>query len=224
MTANSLFTRLRDACAEDWEAYVAHPFIRGIQDGTLPEACFRHYLIQDYLFLIHFGRAYALAAYKADTLQDIRAAAENLRVITDVEMGLHVEFCREWGLSEDEMQSAPEAEENMAYTRYVLERGMAGDVLDLHVALAPCMCGYADIGRRLSEDPATVWEDNPYRAWIDMYASDDYQDGTAHALVAMDRLYERRAGENRMPDLIRTFGQATRLEIGFWQMGMNAAT
>jgi thiaminase (transcriptional activator TenA) len=223
MTANSLFARLRDACADDWQAYVAHPFVAGIQDGTLPEACFKHYLVQDYLFLIHFSRAYALTAYKADTLEDLRAAAESLRVITDVEMGLHVEFCREWGLSEQDMLTAPEAEENMAYTRYVLERGMAGDVLDLHVALAPCMCGYADIGKRLGEDPATVWDGNPYKAWIEMYASDDYQEGTVVALEAMDRLYERRAGENRMPDLIKTFRQATRLEIGFWQMGMDAA-
>lgn len=223
MSANSLFARLRDACAEDWEAYVAHPFVRGIQSGTLAAACFKHYLVQDYLFLIHFGRAYALAAYKADTLEDIRAAAESLRVITEVEMGLHVEFCQDWGLTEEQMQAAPEAEENMAYTRYVLERGMAGDVLDLHVALAPCMCGYADIGKRLAEDPATVWDGNPYRAWIEMYASDEYQEGTEQAMRAMDRLFERRAGENRMPDLVRTFEQATRLEIGFWQMGMDAA-
>lgn len=223
MSANSLFTRLRETCADDWEAYTRHEFVQGIQDGTLPEACFRHYLVQDYLFLIHFGRAYALAAYKADTLEDIRAAAESLRVITDVEMGLHVEFCREWGLSEAQMQAAPEAEENMAYTRYVLERGMAGDALDLHVALMPCMCGYADIGTQLAEDTATVWDGNPYRAWIEMYASDEYQDGTVQALNAVDRLYARRAGENRMPDLIKTFEQATRLEIGFWQMGMNAA-
>lgn len=223
MSTNSLFTRLRETCADDWEAYTRHEFVQGIQDGTLPEACFRHYLVQDYLFLIHFGRAYALAAYKADTLEDIRAAAESLRVITDVEMGLHVEFCREWGLSEAQMQAAPEAEENMAYTRYVLERGMAGDALDLHVALMPCMCGYADIGTQLAEDTATVWDGNPYRAWIEMYASDEYQDGTVQALNAVDRLYARRAGENRMPDLIKTFEQATRLEIGFWQMGMNAA-
>jgi len=37
----------------------------------LPEQCFRHYLVQDYLFLIHFARAYALAAYKSETLADI---------------------------------------------------------------------------------------------------------------------------------------------------------
>jgi thiaminase/transcriptional activator TenA len=94
-TANSsdLFAQLRDACSEEWQAYVGHPFVIGLADGSLPEACFRHYLGQDYLFLIHFARAHALAAYKADTLADIRQAAAGLSAIIDVEMGLHVKFC-----------------------------------------------------------------------------------------------------------------------------------
>jgi thiaminase/transcriptional activator TenA len=64
----SLFARLRAAAADDWEAYTGHEFVRRLADGSLPEECFRHYLIQDYLFLIHFARAYALAAYKSETL------------------------------------------------------------------------------------------------------------------------------------------------------------
>ena len=66
-----LFSHLRDACADEWRAYTDHAFVRGVADGALPQACFRHYLGQDYLFLIHFARAYALAAYKADTLGSI---------------------------------------------------------------------------------------------------------------------------------------------------------
>jgi len=34
------------------------------------------------------------------------------------------------------MKALPEAAETIAYTRYVLERGLSGDLLDLHVALA----------------------------------------------------------------------------------------
>ena len=55
-----LFRRLREACAGDWAAYTWHPFVQGLSDGTLPLAAFRRYLIQDYLFLIHFARAKAL--------------------------------------------------------------------------------------------------------------------------------------------------------------------
>ena len=74
-----LYPQLRDTAAETWQAYVTHPFVAQLAAGTLPEACFRHYLGQDYLFLIQFARAYALAAYKADTLADIRAAASRTR-------------------------------------------------------------------------------------------------------------------------------------------------
>ena len=58
----TLFARLRAACTADWEAYTGHAFVRQLAAGTLPEKCFRQYLIQDYLFLIHFARAWALAA------------------------------------------------------------------------------------------------------------------------------------------------------------------
>jgi thiaminase/transcriptional activator TenA len=66
--------RLRAANVSDWAAYTQHAFVRGLADGSLPEPAFRHYLVQDYLFLIHFARAYALAGYKAETLADIRMA------------------------------------------------------------------------------------------------------------------------------------------------------
>ena len=135
---------------EIWQAYVAHPFVAQLSAGTLPEACFRHYLGQDYLFLIQFARAHALAAYKADALADIRAAAAGMSAIIDTEIGLHVDYCAGWGLDQDDMQALPEASATIAYSRYVLEKGLQGDLLDLYVALAPCVIGYGEIGARLA--------------------------------------------------------------------------
>jgi len=217
---NNLFDTLRAACAEEWSAYTEHAFVKGMADGSLPEPCFRHYLGQDYLFLIQFARAYGLAAYKADTLEDIRDAAAGLSAIIDVEMGLHVEFCQGWGMSEAEMAALPEADATLAYTRYVLEKGLQGDLLDLHVALAPCMLGYAVIGKTLDDDPNTKTEDNPYQAWIEMYASQDYQDVAEAEMQTLNRLMETRGGSGRLASLTKTFRQATRLETAFWDMGM----
>ncbi len=217
-----LFSRLREACADEWRVYTDHDFVRGLADGTLPEACFRHYLGQDFLFLIHFARAYALAAYKGDNLGDIRQAAASLSAILDVEMDLHVKFCSRWGLDEDDMAALPEAEETMAYTRYVLEKGLQGDLLDLHVALAPCILGYAEIGRTLAESPATRLEGNPYAPWIDMYASDQYQAVAEDERATIERLMARRGSPGRLPVLTETFRQATRLEAALWDMGMHA--
>jgi thiaminase/transcriptional activator TenA len=215
----TLFERLTTDTATAWDAYIDHEFVSGLADGTLPDQCFRHYLGQDYLFLIHFARAYALAAYKADTLDDIRQAAGGLSAIVDMEMDLHVKFCADWGLTEEGMEALPEAAETMAYTRFVLERGAAGDLLDLHVALAPCIIGYAEIGAALADKTTS---DNPYAPWIEMYASDDYQQVAAAEIAQLDKLMEARGGEGRYPALAKTFDQATRLEIAFWQMGLDA--
>ena len=117
------------------------------------------------------------------------------------------------------MEATPEARETMAYTRFVLERGMAGDLLDLHVALAPCLIGYAEIARSI----ATVSPDNPYRAWVEAYASDDYQAVAAREAEVLDSLMERRGGPGRIASLSATFGAATRLEADFWLMGLDAA-
>ena len=205
-STDSLFSQLRDAAGEDWSDYTGHAFVQGLGDGSLPEACFRHYLIQDYLFLIHFARAYALAAYKSETLEDLRAAARTVSALTDTELGLHVQYCAGWGLTEADMAAMPEATATMAYTRYVLERGMAGDVLDLYAALAPCVVGYAEIGAALNAE---------------MYSGADYQDVADRAVSQMDGLFERRGGPGRMASLAETFRRATRLEIGFWDMGLD---
>ncbi len=214
-----LFGRLRHDAGDAWERYVRHPFVLALADGSLPQPAFQHYLKQDYLFLIHFARAYALAGFKSSSLEELRAASAAVSAIVDVEMPLHVKYCAEWGLSEARMQDEPEDLETMAYTRFVLERGLAGDRLDLDVALIPCVVGYAEVVERLLADPATKRDGNPYGAWLDAYASTEYRALAAGAIANLDRLAAARGGEARYPELLATFVAATRLEEAFWEMG-----
>jgi thiaminase/transcriptional activator TenA len=216
-----LFATLKAHCGDDWNAYITHAFVRSLGNGSLPRASFEHYLKQDYLFLLHFARAYALAIYKSPTLTDMRNAKNILAALLDEEISLHTAFCMEWGISEAQMQAEPEATANMAYTRYVLETGNAGDLLDLHAALVPCVVGYAEVARWLMEHRDTKLDGNPYRAWIEMYASDEYQGVATDAIAQFDDLGVRLGADARMDRLRRIFHDATRLEIGFWQMGLD---
>ena len=217
-----LFGRLRHDAGAEWEAYVRHRFVLALGTGTLPKRAFQHYLRQDFLFLIQFARAYALAGYKSATLAELRAASASVTAIVDVEMPLHVAYCAEWGLTESEMQVEPEALETIAYTRFVLEAGMAGDRLDLEVALIPCLVGYAELVERLLADPATIRVGNPYNAWLNAYSGDDYRRAAIAAIDSLDRLAQTRGGEARYSSLLATFRTATRLETAFWQMGLCA--
>ncbi len=214
-----LFERLKAAAAADWSDYVDHAFVRRMGAGTLPEAAFRAYLVQDYLFLIQFARANALAAYKSRNLADIRAAADGLGAILG-EMDLHVRLCGRWGLSAADLEAAPEHAATVAYTRFVLDCGAAGDLLDLAVALAPCVIGYAEIGRALAPG---LTAHHPYAEWISEYASEGYQAVARAAEAQLDRLAARALAEPRFAELARIFAAAARLEAAFWQMGLDAA-
>jgi thiaminase/transcriptional activator TenA len=211
------FDQLRTACSLEWEAYCQHEFVQALGRGTLSEDCFKHYLVQDYLFLIHFARAWALAVFKAETLEEMRDFTSVLHALLEQEMALHVDFCAGWGISRAEMEKAPEAKANMAYTRFVLERGMAGDLLDLLVALSPCVIGYGDIGRDLARSDLSS---NPYRAWVETYAGEDYQLVARQAENQIERLWQSRGTAARREALIDTFRKATILEAGFWDMAL----
>lgn len=218
----SFFEQLKTAAAAEWRAYTEHPFTEGLGDGSLAEEAFRHYLVQDYLFLIEFARAYALAVYKSPQLADMREAAGGLSAILDVEMNLHIKLCAGWGLSADDLERAPPASEMLAYTRYVLDAGMRGDLLALKVALAPCVIGYAEIATRLAARPNALAQTNPYRVWIDEYAGVAYQEVAANARAHLDALAARYATPAREAELVAIFREATRLEADFWEMGWRA--
>ncbi|HEX3860245.1 MAG TPA: TenA family protein [Stellaceae bacterium] len=224
LVEGGLFARLVAAAGPAWPAYTRHDFVRQLASGDLPEAAFRRYLIQDYLFLLHFARAWGLAVYKSDTLAEMRRAQSLVAATLDVEIGLHIEFCRGWGLSQTDLTAEPEALETVAYTRFVLDRGLAGDRLDLEVALAPCIVGYAEIAAERMHDPATRLAGNPYREWLDMYAGDEYQALARDAASALDEQFARRGGEGRFPALAACFATASRLEADFWQRGLAAAS
>lgn len=209
----------RGAAQADWHAYTHHDFVEQMADGTLPEAQFVHYLQQDYVFLIHFARAWALAAAKAGTLDEMAAASATVHALVHVEMPLHIETCAAQGISKAALEATPELPANLAYTRYVLEAGYSGDFLDLMAALAPCVLGYGAIGARLANSGG------PYGAWFEVYGGDEFQTLCRDVGALIDAALVRRLGDEwanlpRAAELAHRFKVATRLEIGFWEMAI----
>lgn len=94
---------------EHWHRHTHHTFIQQLADGSLPAENFKYYLIQDYLYLIQFSRANALAAYKAQAMDDITASAS---IVTHIhhEMQLHVDFCEGFGIKKDDLERYEESQ------------------------------------------------------------------------------------------------------------------
>lgn len=214
---------LIDTCSEEWRGYTEHAFLRQLASGTLDENCFLHYLKQDFLFLKQYARAYALAIYKAKTLEDMRQALPAVQAILDSEMSHHITFCTNWGVSEEDMESETEDFGTVAYTRFVLDAGMSGDIVDLYAALAPCSIGYAVIGKRLITATDTLFDANPFVSWIQLYGGEEFQNNVAQGARYFNGLLKEIDVESqRGQNLIEVFRTATRMEISFWQQAIDA--
>ncbi|MEP2639950.1 thiaminase II [Roseobacter sp.] len=220
MTYGTVFAGWRDA-SPAWPAYTRHAFVQDLGDGTLPRAAFLHYLKQDYVFLVHFARAWALAVTKSETVAEMRLTAATVHGLINEEIALHIKTCAEAGIDEAALFATQERQENLAYTRYVLDAGHSGDLLDLLAALAPCVMGYGEIGTYLAQTKTS----DTYAGWIDTYAGDAYQQVCANVGALIDGAVARRIGDApqaspRWATLCARFDTATRLEVGFWDMGL----
>ncbi|EEY20526.1 phosphomethylpyrimidine kinase THI20 [Verticillium alfalfae VaMs.102] len=224
-----------------WKTFVYHPFVMGLGNGTLPLASFKGYLVQDYLYLVHFARANALASYKATSMEDIVAGATIVKHIA-TEMALHIDYCAGFGISVPQIEATEEHQACTAYTRYVLDVGMSGDWIGLQVALAPCLLGYGAVAKQLHGDAASVrGEGNVYWKWIENYIAEDYQQALRTGSELLERHAARQSPEG-IERLAKIFIHGTKvrvdsvtgallvpydddddaddlqMEIGFWEM------
>jgi thiaminase/transcriptional activator TenA len=210
----SFSAELRAAAAPVWEAQLAHPFVRGIGDGTLPEDRFRFYIRQDYVFLIDYGRLLALGAARAPRLEWMRRFAALARSVLETEMDLHRDLAARWGISARELESEPTAPATAAYCDFLLRTAALGDFCELAAALLPCMWSYAEIGRDLAAAGAPAHAG--YAEWIAVYASDDFAGlaGWCRELTDAAAAEVAAPARDRMHAAFRTCSEH---ELAFWE-------
>jgi len=207
-------TELREAADAVWEAQHAHPFVRGIGDGSLPPERFRFYVRQDYRFLIDYGRLLALGAARAPRLEWMRRFAALAQEVLETEMDLHRQLAARWGVSGAELVAERPAAATRAYCDFLLRTGALGDFAELVAALLPCMWGYAEIGERLAAGAPP--EHAGYREWIELYASAEFAELAAWCRELTDEVAAG-AGDELRERMRGAFLASSELELAFWE-------
>ena len=172
MPGESFYDTLRKDSDGIWQAIFSHPFVEGIGDGSLSRERYEFFLKQDYVYLIDFSRVFALAAAKAQHLENMSLFATLLEVTLNTEMALHRKTCSEFGITENELEKTEPAMITTAYTNLLVRTCYEGAMMDILAVLLPCAVGYAEIGQKLKLQGLP---DNPfYKDWIYTYTSDEY--------------------------------------------------
>jgi thiaminase/transcriptional activator TenA len=214
-TTTTASNRFREAADPIWAAQHAHPFVQGIGEGTLDPDTFGFWLRQDWLYLIDYSRLFAAGVLRAPDLATMTAFAGLLHGIMVTEMGLHRSYVAGFGITEADLERETKAPTTQGYTDFLLRTATAGNYAELLGALLPCLWGYNEIGLRLAE--RGMPDDARYRAWIEMYASDEFtrlatwgRELTDAACTGLPERALRRVEE--------AFITSSRYELAFWEM------
>ena len=206
---------LRESVRENWEEQRDHPFVRGIGAGTLDVDRFRNWIHQDYLYLKDFARIFAWATAKAPTLEQMSWYTTVQDMTLNTEMELHREYARQFGVSEEALESTSKWPTTQAYTDFLLRNAADGDLAELVAVLLPCAWGYAWIGKQLQEQGLP--DDERYAQWIETYASDEFQESARWLKGEMNRLAEGCTDSER-DRLVDLFLRSSEYELRFWEM------
>jgi thiaminase/transcriptional activator TenA len=205
--------RLLDAGADVWEAQKEHPFVVELADGTLDREAFRHWVKQDYRYLLDYARVFALAGAKADDEATTRRLTATAHATLDDELDLHRSFASDYGLSADELEAVEKAPTCAAYTDYLVRTAHEGSIAEISAAVYPCGQGYLDVADHMA-DLAT--EEHRYTPFIEKYTSDAFRETVGWMRDLVDRHAEERPEER---DAMRAaFLRSARLEHAFWEM------
>lgn len=216
--------RTRDVLWSDVEdvyaAVLAHPFIAGLTDGTLPRESFRHYIVQDAHYLRGYAKALAVCAAKAPDEDGTVMFAQHAAGAIAAERDLHAALMGEMGSTPEEAAREPVAPTTQAYVSYMLATAYGGSFTEAVGAVLPCYWIYARVGDELlarsSPDPL-------YARWIAMYGSDDFQSVVDAVLDVTDRVGAD-LSETGLAAMRRHFTTTSRYEWMFWDAGYRRET
>ena len=219
---DSVSYRLHDAAASIWEACLKHPFVTGIGDGTLAAEKFRHYMLQDYLYLFDYARVFALGVVKARDPELMRTFAANVDAILGGEMKIHRAYMKRLGITEEQVFAVKPALDNLSYTSYMLSVASSGSPMEIVVSILACSWSYAEIGQALAAVPGAA-EHPFYGEWIQGYSSEKYAATNQALIELMDSLAANATGE-QIAYLTEVFVNCSRYELGFWDMSWEMRT
>lgn len=188
------------------------PFNRELADGTLNREAFCHYVIQDAHYLEAYGRALAVCAAKAHDAEGILQFAAFAQEAVAVERQLHNGFMQQFGITAEQYEHTQLTAACHHYTSFLLATAWSESYPVVLAALLPCFWIYAEVGKDIYGRSAA---NNPYQAWVDTYAGEDFNESVAKVIAATDSAAEKADGAT-VQKMHEAYTAAAKLEWMFW--------
>ena len=203
-----------------YDKILAMPFNQELAAGTLSRERFIVYMLQDAHYLIYFGKALATTGAKAPDPEAMIQLTRSAEECVVVERGLHESFFKDFGIDAKQAAATKPSPTCSHYTHYLLSTAYNAPYEVSIAALLPCFWIYQEVGKHLL---SIAKPGNPYQAWIDTYADDDFEELVAKVIDITDRIASATTPAMR-DQMMEAFERATLLEWMFWDSAYRLET
>lgn len=195
-----------------YQASLALPFNQELAAGTLSTERFHHYIIQDAHYLVAYGRALALAGAKADDAEGLMQFTEAAKVAVVVERQMHGGFMQQFGVTSAQFDATALSPACHHYSQFLLATAWAEPYPVVLASLLPCFWIYAEVGRDIHARAASP---NPYGAWIETYAGEDFHAAVRGVIATIDRVAQG-VDTRTLAAMHAAYAMSAKLEWMFW--------
>ena len=196
-----------------WEESLAHPFVQGIADGTLPLEKFKYYMMQDAYYLKHYTKLLAMLAAKATEDDDVAYFLQTANFIREAELELHRTTFQQLQVTAEELAQFEPAPAAYNYVSHMYQAFFTGTLAEAYAAILPCPWLYQEIG-------AAIRHANPqqplYADWIALYGSEEMEQTIEKQKAMMDRFASMPGNDEQT--LLAHFKRSCYYEWQFWEM------
>ncbi len=200
-----------------WQQCLDSEFLRKLENGTLDEACFKGYIVEDSLYLREYAKVFAWGMTKAETMDTIRTYYSLLSFVQENEDVTRLHYLEQFGLPEASIQSLPLRPENRAYVDCMIDAAKQGEgEAECIMACLPCMLSYGWLFQKiLSRAPSVA--DTMFGPLVQDYAGPGYE-AACHEWA----VYAEKACSGLLPERLarcrEIFHACSEHELHFWEM------
>lgn len=197
---------------EVFNAIISHRFIEELSKGSLDEEVFKHYVIQDALYLDEYSRILATLAGKAPKEEWVEVFAEDSIAILEFEKTLHNEYFSIWGITSENLRETPLTPTNMGYVNHLWRTVLLNEFPVGVAAVTPCYWIYLEVGRHLEKAGSSH---KLYSKWISLYSSKEYAKYVERVLEILDEVLSS-TNADLWSRALRAFKLSSIYEYMFW--------
>lgn len=100
-----------EECIQDslpiWESCLNTKFLKGVADGSLPEECFKGYIVDDSLYLREYSKVFAWGMIHSRDMAEIRNYYSLLSFVNESEDATRRYYLKRYGITDEEIQPPP---------------------------------------------------------------------------------------------------------------------